>query len=672
MLSRVPTLTSRLAYTLLGALVVVSTLARIAASHAIPGPFIAPDEMVYSLLGRSLWSDGTLSILGADTGYYSLLYPAFVGLPLSLDELATGFRLLQVLQAVVVSLTGVVVYAWGRSFLSRGWALAAAALALTPPALAYSGLAMTEVLFLPLATLAAWALARALELPTLGRQALLGLAVVAVVATRLQGVVLVPVAVSAVLLDAAFARDVSRLRRWLPTGLAIAGLAVAWLVWRTASGSFGSVFGAYQAAASGYDTNEAAKYVAWHLADVFLLCLGIPLLALGALVVEALARRLEQPAERAFVAVALPLAVWLAVQVGIFASQFVGHLAERDLVAVLPPLMLALALWLQRGAPRPQPWTTLLALAVAVPALLLPVKRFAILEAAPDAFMTIPLEKAVERWGTDTLGTLWVLSVAVAVAAFVLVPRRAAPLLAVGVGVVLAASSLVASREVGRLAQDARHRFFGEADRSWIDAHADGPVTVLFDGGAYWPWVWHQALWNERVRDVVHLPDTAVPGPLPQRTVSPRFDGLLFDTTGNPIANPRIVAPTVLSFDARRVADLEQHDIDRAGLALWRAASPPRVRTWTTDVQPNGDFTHARVVVYACPKGRLELTLIPKAGHLVELVADGRPVGRAELAGEYWNGVIGTPPGADGRGSCTFDVQADDLVGSTRLDFAAD
>jgi 4-amino-4-deoxy-L-arabinose transferase-like glycosyltransferase len=671
MLSRVPSLTSRRAQALLAVLVLVSAVVRAAAAHAIPGPFIAPDEMVYSLLGRSLWADGRLSILGADTGYYSFLYPAYAGLPLSVGELATGFRMLQVVQALVVSLTAVVVYAWGRAFLSQGWALAAAALSLTPPALAYAGLAMTESLFLPLATLAAWATARAVERPTLGRQALVGVAIAAAVATRLQGVVLVPVAVSAVLLDAGFARGASRLRRWLPGGLALAALAAVWLAWRATAGSWGSVFGAYEAAVSGYDASEAAKFVTWHVADVFLLCLGIPLLALGALSVEAVARRLDGPAERAFVAVALPFAVWLAVQVGVFSSQFVGRLAERDLVAVLPPLLLALALWLQRGAPRPQPWTALLALGLAIPAALLPIERFATLEAAPDAFMTIPLEDAVERWGADTLGTLWVLGVAAAVAAFVLVPRRLAPLLAVGVGVLLAGSSLVASREVGRVAQDARHRFFGDADRSWIDEHADGPVTLLVDGSAYWPSVWHQAFWNERVTDVVHLPDAAVPGPLPQRTVSPRFDGLLFDTAGHPVESPRIVAPTPFAFDAKRLAAVEQHDIDRAGLALWRAASPPRLSTWTTDVLPNGDFSHARVVVYACPKGRLELTLIPKAGRAVELFADGRPVGRAELSGEYWNGIISTPPNADGRGSCTFDVQADGLVGSTRLAFAA-
>ena len=39
-------------------LVVVSTLVRFAAAHWFTTPWIAPDEMVYGLIGESLWSSG--------------------------------------------------------------------------------------------------------------------------------------------------------------------------------------------------------------------------------------------------------------------------------------------------------------------------------------------------------------------------------------------------------------------------------------------------------------------------------------------------------------------------------------------------------------------------------------------------------------------------------------
>jgi len=328
-----------------------------------------------------------------------------------------------------------------------------------------------------------------------------------------------------------------------------------------------------------------------------------------------------------------------------------------------------LVLWLRRGAPRPQPWTALLAVGAAVPAFLLPIDRFATLAAAPDAFMTIPLEDVASRWGTDALETAWLLAVAAAVAVFVLIPRRAAPVLAVATGVLLAATSVVASREVARLAEEARNRFFGGADPSWIDAAAREPVTLFYDGSAYWNSVWHQVLWNERVRSVVHVPEAPVPGPLPQRAVSPRFDGLLFDVDGRPVEDGRIVAPTLMTFRGEAIAQLEQRDLDRAGLALWRAAGPPRLRTQTIGLLPNGDFTEARVIVYGCPQGRLELTLLPKAGNAVELLADGTTVERASLDGEFWNGTVHAPASADGSGSCEFVVRANGLVGSTRIEF---
>ncbi len=195
------------------------------------------------------------------------------------------------------------------------------------------------------------------------------------------------------------------------------------------------------------------------------------------------------------------------------------------------------------------------------------------------------------------------------------------------------------------------------------------PVTLLYDGDAYWNAVWHQVFWNERVRAILHPPGVPVPGPLPQRGVSPRFDGLLFDVTGRPVTNPLVVAPTVMTFRGERIAGLEQRNLDRAGLALWQGESPPRLRTQTTGVLPNGDFTEARVIVYGCPQGRLELTLLPKVGTSVELVADGETVGRAPLDGEFWNGTIHAPASADGNGSCEFIVRANGPVGSTRMEF---
>ena len=138
--ARVPSLA------VLAVLVAVSTIVRAWAGLRVPTPWIAADEMIYAELGRSLWEDGQLSVLGADTPFYSLLHPALVGLPLALSDTATGYDVARVLQALAMSSTAVPVFFWGRRLMADGWALAAAALTLTIPGLVYSGLLMTETL----------------------------------------------------------------------------------------------------------------------------------------------------------------------------------------------------------------------------------------------------------------------------------------------------------------------------------------------------------------------------------------------------------------------------------------------------------------------------------------------------------------------------------------------
>jgi hypothetical protein len=122
--------------------------------------------MIYAELGRSLWEEGRLDILGADAAFYSLVHPALIGLPLALLDTASGYDVARVLQALAMSLTAVPVFLWGRTLMSERWALVAAALTLAIPGLAYSGLLMTETVFYGTVTLAAWATANALVRPS--------------------------------------------------------------------------------------------------------------------------------------------------------------------------------------------------------------------------------------------------------------------------------------------------------------------------------------------------------------------------------------------------------------------------------------------------------------------------------------------------------------------------
>ena len=487
------------AWATLAGLVAVSTALRAWAGSLVPTPWILPDEVVYTELGRSLYHSGSFEILGEPTRFYSLVYPALVGLPLSMSDLQLGYTLLKALQALVMSLTAIPVYLWSRTLTSRGWALAAAALTLSVPGLAYSGLVMTEVAFYPLAALAAWAIARALARPTRAAQALAAGAVLLASATRLQGVVLAAVFVTAAALKAVFERSARPAAQLWPTYGAFALAGVGWVAWRLAQGGPASeLFGAYRAAGEvHYSFSDSVLYARWHFADVLLMTGVVPVLAVAVLAIRAFAGHERSAEARAYLAVAVSLTAWLVVEVGVFASRHVGRLAERDLLALVPVLFVGFGLWLGRGAPRPRLTSLAVALGGLALVLALPVGRLVSLAAIPDAFTLIPLYRLQVRAPAVDLQLLVDLFAAAAVAAFLLVPRRLRLGLPLVIGLFLALASISASRVVTAQATIVRKTAVGDEKR-WIDPAAGGPVTYLYSGEVRWDSVWEGLFWNRK------------------------------------------------------------------------------------------------------------------------------------------------------------------------------
>ncbi len=151
--------------------------------------------MLYGLVGESLWETGTLTVRGLETPYYSLLLPRSSpgSRSRSGHRSRRAIHLTQALQALAMSLTAVPVYLWGRRFLPSSARLAAVALTLAVPSLAYSGLLMSEALYYPLVAVALVTLARTLEEPTACRQGLLSPRSSLAGAVRLQALILLPV-----------------------------------------------------------------------------------------------------------------------------------------------------------------------------------------------------------------------------------------------------------------------------------------------------------------------------------------------------------------------------------------------------------------------------------------------------------------------------------------------
>ena len=199
-------------------LLVLTAVARFVASLRVRAPWIAPDEMIYALSGRGFWQTGQLQLLGLRAPFYGF-YPLLAGPPLALSGPNTGLVVLQASQAVLVSLTGAVVFAWTREIVGARWGFAGAAMAIASPELARSGLIMTEAVFLPAVTFALWRLYVALQRPTPRVQALVGCAMTIVAAIRFQGLMLILVVVGALFSDVS------------PS--AAPGIAVAFLVRRS-------------------------------------------------------------------------------------------------------------------------------------------------------------------------------------------------------------------------------------------------------------------------------------------------------------------------------------------------------------------------------------------------------------------------------------------------------
>jgi hypothetical protein len=658
----------------LGALVALSTGLRFALSRGVDAPWIAPDEQLYGLLGRSLVSGDGLTLLGQPVAYYSLLYPLLVGLPFVWANLEDGVRAVQFMQALLMSLTAVPVFLWARPLAGRRWAIGAAALTVLIPGLAYSGLLMSEALYYLVATVAVWALAVCLATPTRGHQLWLLAAVGVAFATRLQAVGLAGTIVVALGLLAVAERSLAPFRR-LALTLAILGVGGAvWVAVRVHAGGIGQLLGAYAplTEAGKYSVGDIAQSLVWETGAVALVTVAVPLVGLGILAWETLRGAEPEPAARALVASALSYAVVTLILVGAFASRFVEHVTERQLLSVAPPVFVAFAVWLHRGAPRPQPATSVVAFVVAAAALLLPLDRVTTPAAYADSPSVIPLELLSHHLHKSSLEGLYAGVLALLLLAAVLLPRRAMPAVALVVAFALGAGSVIASREIRDRSQVERARTFSGVPVDWVDAAGEQDVGLLVTGQRLWPSTWELLFWNDSIRTVVRLRGAESPGIVPQEVATIRPDGRLETAPGADPTVAAIAAPSGTSIVGDELATLPA-SFEQAGMSLWRVDPPLRVSRRVLGVKPNGDLyggSTARVVVFGCGPGELQLTLLGKEGKPTRILWGDRVLAeRAIPPGAVWRPAVEAPAAATSGGRCVFRIQTDGLVGSTRIEY---
>jgi hypothetical protein len=598
------TLSPKAGWLVLVALVAAAVALRLIDALRVPTPWIMPDEFLYAELGRSAYERQSLDLFGREVPFYSLVHPLLIGAPLSLADPEHGYALAKSLQVFVMMSAAFPVYAWARSLVPAAWALLAGALTLVPPGLAYAGLLVTEATFYPAFVLASWATARAIARPTLGAQGFAVAAIVLAAAIRLQAFVLLPAFATAVVLAALLER---RARRVRPLAPAFGCLLVAFGTWlafqlgRAGTGS--SVLGGYAAVAEvTYSAEAAARFVVYHLGGVLLFTAVLPACAVASLALVAFTQRGRDIDLQAYVAVTVAFVGWMVLEVGVFASRHVHHLAERNLFHVAPLLFVGLVVWLARGAPRTVAGTFVIALGAVALLIALPVQRFTELGSLHNELTLVPLYELIVRFPDADLDLL-VPSVALALLAFFAFGSRRSLVAISALLVPLGALASVSSSAfvVDQATATERITFDGPA-RRWVDDTASGPVAYLYDGARFYPGVLQTAFWNRRVVGLYELPWARIPA-VPRGVVRRLSLG---DESGHleGIDGFRyVVAPDTLT--------LVGTELDRrAGLVLTRLAGRPRVIRRLHGFHGDGAIAgKAGLRAYACRGGTLALDL---------------------------------------------------------------
>jgi hypothetical protein len=602
-LARIPT------WAWLTAIVVGSAVFRAVLARDIVAPFIMVDEIIWSEVARGIADAGEPLLRGRPDPGYSPVYPLLISPAyLLFDSLPTAYAAVKTVNAVLMSLAAIPAFFLARRVVRDPYALLAALLAVAVPSLAYTGTVMTENAFYPLFLVVVLVLVLALERPTPLRVLLLLALTGLMYATRVQAVALVPAILLAPLVLAVFerrgVRDTFSRFRWL-YGIVV-GSAIVVLVAQAAGGG---LLGAYEPVGErSYDVGEALRYLWWHVAELSLYVLVIPLAA--TIVLVARGRSLDVRLQ-AFLAATVSVTVCLLPVVAVFASRFSDRIEERNMFYVAPLLCISLLAWVERGAPRPRVLAAVAAGASALLVVAIPFDRFLTTSAITDTLMLLPLWSLQDRIGESWI-TFAALVLAVALtAAFLVVPTPyavALPLIVLGLWIVAIRPIWWGTHGFERFSRGALFQGIRTADRDWVDqALAPGTTAAfLWTGRTDRLTVNQNEFFNRRVGPVYYV-TAPTPGGLPETHVriDPRT-GRVTLPDGSPVRDEFLLADSSFEPDGHRIAQ------DKGwGVTLWHVV-PPLVSAVRIDgLYPNDTWSGEQVSYLRrrCRQGRLTVDL---------------------------------------------------------------
>lgn len=605
----------------LGAFVLLLGAIRIWMAHEIATPWIMGDELLYSELARSFADSHQLLVRGASYPIYNVGYPLIVSPAWLAGTMATTYTLAKTINVILMTAALIPIYFWSRRLMRPVYAVVATALVALLPAYVYTGMIMTENGSFPTTILAFFAIAWMLERPTLPRQVLVLVVIGLAFFVRAQSLVLfavLPLAVVVKLVLDARVADPGRRRRafvrgwrdYLPLVAIYVVGAAGYVLLQAARGvPLNRGLGAYGGVTSAqYSVRDVASWGLEHAAELGLAVAIFPVSALIVLVVLAVSRGAFDAAERAFLAVATSAVVIVVLQVAAFASRFSFRVEERYMFFVVPLLFMALALWLDRGLPRPVVTT---AIATAVPVLLLldlPLEKRLNVSITSDTFGFIPLLRLSYHYSIPTVRLLMLVGAVVAAAAFALLPRRwARVVLPSALALYLGLSTVQVFRTVRDFARNTR-AFLEPAQLTWIDSSLPrGASTGVIYGSTADPFseaqrMWQAEFWNRDVKDVYDL--TPAPASFPATPIA------LDPVTGKLVAQDHKPYPYRYALAASGLALSGRVVASKPPWSLYEVRKPLKLSRVVEGVYPDGWMgSYASLTEHAGTSGRLSIGL---------------------------------------------------------------
>lgn len=535
----------------LATLVGISAVVRglVAIKHTTPHYF--PDEYIYAALGRSL-AHGHLQIRGHTSHFPGILEP-LVAAPLwRFFSTTTAYHLVQVENAVFVSLAAIPIYLLARWLrLGQASSLLCALIGLLLPELTRVGLVLSDLVAYPLILTTVLLGVVAIDAPTKRRQlAFLVLATLSALARVEYAVVVVAYVIAAVAVER---RRVLRTHRVALTAIVPAALAIV-------------------AGAVGYYLPKGAGTLELHpfpLAHWFVLQAFLLTVATGVVLVPGAAAFVLRPQGRreTIYAVFLGSLVLLILAVATEPAATTSRFKERYLFALVPLLAIAFVAYLRRRPLRPL--VLVLALGVAIALANFPLSGYTASLFKGDSQFLWGVWFLQTHFGTSS-GALYVaLAATVGCALAIAVAYRRLERTALAAAVVFLATFATLSN-----VEDlhASHGMRGELPRNltWVDDAARGRLVTAIDTTRSPSVSLREALfWNPSIQREVVLPGAvATDGfsapPLRVRgngTIAGVTGDVLFDETGatGAFANARLIGNT-------------------GGFTLWQPAGTPRFR----------------------------------------------------------------------------------------------